>query len=140
MTSAIKQGLEGFIKNNSKKISSLSFDPDDFMENIMQRTRSLSLDERTKLTWNLYLSYILASQPEYFKIKIFTRPEDTLYIVYPWINGEEKVLTSFDRYNKDVAQAKTDVLTTIKQTLQLTPDNLAKVERLINAADVEVID
>lgn len=140
MTSAIKQGLEGFIKNNSKKISSLSFDPDDFMTNILQRTRSLSLDERIKLAWNLYLSYILASQPEYFKIKIFTRPEDTLYIVYPWINGEEKVLTSFDRYNKDSSQAKTDVLTTIKQTLQLTPDNLAKVERLINVADVEVID
>ena len=140
MTSAIKQGLEDFIKNNSKKISSLSFDPDDFMTNILQHTRSLSATESIKFAWNLYLLYILASQPEYFKIKIFTRPEDTLYIVYPWINGEEKVLTSFDRYNKDAAQAKTEVLTAIKQTLQLTPDNLSKVEKLINAADVEVID
>lgn len=140
MTSAIKQDLEDFIKNNSKKISSLSFDPDDFMENLLQRTRSLSFAERVKLTWNLYLSYILASQPEYFKIKIFTRPEDTLYIVYPWIDGEEKILTTFDRYNKDTAQAKAEALTAIKKTLQLTPDNLSKVEKLINAADVEVID
>lgn len=83
MTDTIKQDLKNYIKSVSKDISLFSLDPDIFIDELVRLTRDLSLNERTKLVWNFGTSYILASHPECFKLKVFTKPRSTLRITYP---------------------------------------------------------
>ena len=140
MTDTIKQDLKNYIKSVSKDISSFSLDPDILMDELAYHTKSLSLDERTKLVWNLVTSYILASHPERFKLKVFTKPRSTLHITYPWVDGKEKVFISFDIKIEDDKQLKSDALNTIKFSLHLKEDILSKIEKLINTAKVEILN
>lgn len=143
MTDTVKQNLKNYIKSISKDISSFHLDPNIFADGLMQRTESLSLDERIKLIWNFFASYILASHPERFKLKVFTKPNSalsTLSITYPWVDGRERVFTSFDIKIEDDKQLKSDALSTIKLSLHLNGDNLSKIEKLINTAKVEVLN
>lgn len=140
MTDTVKQDLKNYIKSISKDISSFSLDPDIFMDGLTQRTKSLSLDERIKLVWNFVASYILASHPEHFKLKVFTKPKSTLCITYPWVDGKERVFISFDIKIENDKQLKSDALNTIKFSLHLKEDSLSKIEKLINTAKVEILN
>lgn len=139
MTDTIKQDLKNYIKSVSKDISLFSLDPDIFMNELVQLTKGLSLNERTKLVWNFGTSYILASHPEHFKLKVFTKPKSTLSITYPWVDGKERVFISFDIKIEDDKQLKSDALNTI-ELLSLNEDNLSKIEKLINTAKVEILN
>lgn len=139
MTDTIKQDLKNYIKSVSKDISLFSLDPDIFMDELVQLTKNLSLNERTKLVWNFGTSYILASHPERFKLKVFTKPRSTLSITYPWVDGKEKVFISFGIKIEDDKQLKSDALSTI-ELLLLNEDNLSKIKKLINTAKVEVLN
>lgn len=139
MTDTIKQDLKNYIKSVSKDISLFSLDPDIFMNELVQLTKGLSLNERTKLVWNFGTSYILASHPERFKLKVFTKPKSTLSITYPWVDGKERVFISFDIKIEDDKQLKSDALNTI-ELLSLNEDNLSKIEKLINTAKVEILN
>lgn len=139
MTDTIKQDLKNYIKSVSKDISLFSLDPDIFMNELVQLTKGLSLNERTKLVWNFGTSYILALHPERFKLKVFTKPKSTLSITYPWVDGKERVFISFDIKIEDDKQLKSDALNTI-ELLSLNEDNLSKIEKLINTAKVEILN
>ena len=140
MTDTVKQDLKNYIKSISKDISSFSLDPDIFMDGLTQRTKSRSLDERIKLVWNFVASYILASHPEHFKLKVFTKPKSTLCITYPWVDGKERVFISFDIKIENDKQLKSDALNTIKFSLHLKEDSLSKIEKLINTAKIEILN
>ena len=140
MTDTVKQDLKNYIKSISKDISSFSLDPDIFMDGLTQRTKSLTLDERIKLVWNFVASYILASHPEHFKLKVFTKPKSTLCITYPWVDGKERVFISFDIKIENDKQLKSDALNTIKFSLHLKEDSLSKIEKLINTAKIEILN
>lgn len=140
MTDTVKQDLKNYIKSISKDISSFYLDPDIFMDGLTRRTKRLSLDERIKLVWNFFASYILASHPDHFKLKVFTKPKSTLFITYPWVDGRERVFTSFDIKIEDDKQLKSDALSTIKFSLHLKEDSLSKIEKLINTAKVEILN
>ena len=110
------------------------------MDGLTQRAESLSLDERIKLVWNFFASYILALCPEHFKLKVFTKPKRTLFITYPWVDGRERVFTSFNiKKIEDDKQLKSDALNTIKFSFHLKEDILSKIEKLINTAKVEIL-
>lgn len=140
MTDTIKQDLKNYIKSVSKDISSFSLDPNIFMDELARLTKDLSLDERIKIVWNFFTSYILASHPERFKLKVFTKPKSTLCITYPWVDGKEKGFISFDIKIEDDKQLKSDALNTIKFSLHLKEDILSKIEKLINTAKVEILN
>ena len=140
MTDTIKQDLKNYIKSVSKDISSFSLNPDIFMDQPAWRTKDLSLDERTKLVWNFVAFYILASRPERFKLKVFTKPKSTLCITYPWVDGRERGFISFEIKTEDDKQLKSDALNIIKLSLHLNEDNLSKIEKLINTAKVEILN
>ncbi len=140
MTDTIKQDLKNYIKSVSKDISLFSLDPDIFIDKLVQLTKNLSLNERTKLVWNFGTSYILASHPERFKLKVFTKPKSTLCITYPWVDGRERVFISFEIKTEDDKQLKSDALNIIKLSLHLNEDNLFNIEKLINTAKVEVLN
>lgn len=110
------------------------------MDGLTRRTKSLSLDERIKLVWNFFASYILASHPKHFKLKVFTKPKSTLCITYPWVDGRERVFTSFNTKIEDDKQLKLDALSTMKFSLHLKEDSLSKIEKLINTAKVEILN
>ena len=140
MTDTIKQDLKNYIKSISKDISSFSLDPGVFMDELARLTKNLSLDERIKIVWNFFTSYILASHLERFKLKVFTKPKSKLCITYPWVDGKEKIFISFDIKIEDDEQLKSDALNTIKLSLHLNEDNLSKIEKLINTAKVEILN
>ena len=140
MIDIVKQDLKNYIKRISKDISLFFLDPDIFMDELARLTKNLSLDERIKIVWNFFTSYILASRPEYFKLKVFTKPKSKLYITYPWVDGRERVFISFEIKTEDDKQLKSDALNIIKLSLHLNEDNLFNIEKLINTAKVEVLN
>lgn len=140
MTDTIKQDLRNYIKSVSKDISLFFLDPDIFMDELARLTKNLSLDERIKIVWNFFTSYILASHPERFKLKVFTKPKSKLCITYPWVDGRERVFISFEIKTEDDKQLKSDALNIIKLSLHLNEDNLFNIEKLINTAKVEILN
>lgn len=140
MTDTIKQDLKNYIKSVSKDISLFFLDPDIFMDELTRLTKNLSLDERIKIVWNFFTSYILASHPERFKLKVFTKPKSRLCITYPWVDGRERVFISFEIKTEDDKQLKSDALNIIKLSLHLNEDNLFNIEKLINTAKVEILN